>query len=276
VNGYILHALSAYNASAAGNASLLPEGEQSAKKAIELLEAGKPFAPFASKDSAVGWMNYVIAKAKLKNSPEEAIPYFLKAARLDSDLGKTGLLYVDLATAYFEGPRVKQSEEYERLYKDKPATPESNLAAANINQIIDRQIDALARAAALISAPAEKKAIMDALTELYTDRNKSKDGLNELVAGILSKPLPDVPTPLTSLPTPAPTPVTTPTPTGSQPATTSTTSGAANKTGTNTTGTGAGTTPTQSGNKTTTTAKPNPSPTPKPKPRARANHRRRG
>ncbi|MDX6556995.1 MAG: hypothetical protein QOF72_44, partial [Blastocatellia bacterium] len=80
---------------------------------------------------------------------------------------------------------------------------------ANINQIIDRQIDAMARAAALADA-ANKKAIMDALTELYKDRNKSEAGLNELVANVLSKPLPDVPTPLTSLPasTPGSTPAT--------------------------------------------------------------------
>src|SRR5437660_7532172 len=109
ISAYIIIALSGYNATTQGNMSLLPDAEQAARKAMEMIDAGKPVDPFKSKDSAMGWMNYIIAKAKLKNSPEEALPYFLKAARLDNDLKKTPGLYIDLAAAYESGPRAKLS-----------------------------------------------------------------------------------------------------------------------------------------------------------------------
>jgi hypothetical protein len=256
-----------------GDASLLNDSAEFAKKAIAMIEAGKPFAPLTTKDQALAYLNYVVGKANLKSAPADSIPYLLKAARYESDLKKNPQLYLDLAAAYNDGPRAKQSEAY-KIYLDKPETPESKLALANINQIIDRQIDALARAAALASNAADKKSVMEALTEIYKDRNKSEAGLNELVANVLSKPLPDIPTPLTSLPTPMPssTPATSGSP-GKNGGTQTGTTGGAKTTG----ATGA---QTSGQNKTgsasvtgTGTAKPAASPTPSNK-RPRSNHRR--
>jgi len=252
-----------------GDPALLNESADYAKKAITMIEAGKPFAPLASKDQALAYLNYVIGKSVIKNSPTDAIPYLLKAVRYESDLKKNPQVYAELAGAYGEGPIAKLSEEYKAKYTTE--SPESKLALANINQMIDRQIDALARAAALSSDAANKKAVMDVLTGLYTDRNKSPAGLNEMIAGILTKPIPDLPTPLTSLPsTPSSTPATTGSPTSG--ASSNGTNGSANKTGSggatnggqNKTGS-----VTASG---TGTAKPAASPTPIKKPRA--NHRR--
>ena len=254
-----------------GDPSLLNESAEYAKKAIPMVEAGKPFA-VASKDQALAYLNYVVAKSIIKNSPADAIPHLLKAVRYESDLKKNPQVYAELAGAYGEGPIAKLSEEYKAKYTTE--SPESKLALANINQMIDRQIDALARAAALSADAANKKAVMDVLTGLYKDRNKSEAGLNEMIAGILSKPIPDVPTPLTSLPsTPASTPATSGSPTsGAAPTTGAGTTGSANKTGSSGASnagqnkTGAAT---ASG---TGTAKPAASPTPIKKPRS--NHRR--
>ncbi len=256
-----------------GDESLISDAAQYARKAIELVETGKPFAPYDSKDKALAALNYVIAKSLLKASPAEAIPYLIKAAKYDSDLKKNPQVYAELAGAYGEGPIAKLSEEYKAKYTTE--SPESKLALANINQLIDRQIDALARAAALTSDAANKKAVMDVLTGLYTDRNRTPAGLNEMIAGILTKPLPDVPTPLTALPsTPASTPAASGSPTSGAASTTGASSngatGSANKTGSsgasnagqNKTGS-----VTASG-----TAKPAASPTPGKKPRS--NHRR--
>jgi hypothetical protein len=194
--------------------NLLNDSSQYAKKAIELIEAGKPFAPFTTKDQALAYLNNEVAKSMLKSAPADAIPYFLKAARYESDLKKSPQLYADLAGAYGEGPIATQSDEYKKKFTTE--SPESKLAVDNLNQLIDRQIDALARATALSTNPANKKTLNDLLTGLYTDRNKSTTGLDALLAGILSKPVPDYPTPLT-LPTPAATPEATP---GAAPATT--------------------------------------------------------
>ena len=256
-----------------GDPNLLGESAQYAKKAIQLIEAGKPFAPLTSKDQALAYLNYVLAKATVKTDPTAAIPYFVKAAKLESDLKKNPLIYNELAAAYGEGPVAKLSEDYKKFI-GQPESPESKLALANLNQAIDRQIDAFARAAALSTNPTDKKAIMDVLTGLYKDRNQSETGLNELVASILSKPLPDLPTPITSLPTP-----TTPTNPGSQSSTGSTTTatgttkvgntGTGSATGTgSTTGTSAG----SQANKTGSTVKPTATPTPAKKPRT--NYRR--
>jgi hypothetical protein len=199
-----------------GDAAVLNDSSQYAKKAIEMLEAGKPFAPLTSKDQALGYMNYAVGKSLLKSSPADAIPYLLKAAQLESELKKNPNVYVDLAGAYGEGPIAKQSEEYKAKYPTE--TPESKVAFENINQLIDRQIDALARAAALSTNPANKKAIMDLLTGLYKDRHKSDAGLNEMLASVLSKSVPDVPTPVappTPAASPTPAPATTPAPAAS-------------------------------------------------------------
>jgi tetratricopeptide (TPR) repeat protein len=248
-----------------GDPNLLSQSAPYAKKAIELIETGKPFDPLTSKDAALAYLNYVLAKSTVKTDATAAIPHFLKVARLESDLKKNPLVYNELAAAYGEGPVAKLSEAYQK-FVGQPESPESKLALANLNQAIDRQIDAFARAAALSTNPTDKKAVMDVLEGLYKDRNGKPDGLPELVASVLSKPVPDLPTPITSLPTPA-------TPTA--PANSGSQSGA-NPGTTTTTGTGAGNgTGTATGNtasKGTGTAKPAASPTPGKKPRS--NYRR--
>jgi hypothetical protein len=193
-----------------GDESLLNDAAESAKKAIDLVQTGKPFAPYESKDKALAALTYVIARSKLKTSPAEAIPYLIQAAKYDSDLKKNPQVYLDLAAAYNDGPRAKLTEEYKsKIGPNQTETPESKLAFANLSQVLDRQIDAWARAAALADA-ANKTAIMGDLTELYKYTHKTDAGLNELVANVLSKPIPNIPTPLTSLPasTPSSTPAT--------------------------------------------------------------------
>jgi tetratricopeptide (TPR) repeat protein len=186
--------------------SQLNEAVPFAKKAIEMIEAGKPFAPlFTTKDTALAYLSNAVAKANLKTAPADAIPYFLKAAKLESDLKKNPQLYLDLANAYAEGPIAKMSEEYKAKYANQTESPESKLAVDNLNQFIDRQIDALARATALTTNATGKKTLMDLLTGLYQDRNKAATGLDTMLAGILNKPIPDMPAMLT-LPTPAATP----------------------------------------------------------------------
>ena len=235
--------------------NLLNDSSQYAKKGIQLIEVGKPFAPFATKDQALAYLNNEVGKSLLKSAPVDAIPYFLKAARYESNLKKSAQLYADLAGAYGEGPIAKQSEEYKQKFTTE--SPESKLAVDNLNQLIDRQIDALARATALSTNPANKKALNDLLTGLYTDRNKNTTGLDALLAGVLAKPVPDYPTPLT-LPTPAATPEAAPTttPAATTPAVTPTTTPAAKPT----------TTPAKPP---ATPAKPSPSPTPSPTPATR-------
>jgi len=153
----------------------------------------------------LAWLNYSLGYM-VKSNASDAIPYFLKAARLESPLKKTPAPYYFIAEGY-EGLYAKQEADYNRLYKDKPETTESKLAQENINQLIDRTIDAYARAVAASTGSdektqAKKKEWMERLTELYKYRTKTETVPAELVAGALAKPLPDLPQPITTLPTP--------------------------------------------------------------------------
>ena len=187
-----------------GDANVLNESSQYAKKAIALIEAGKPATPY-QKDQALAYLNWNIGKASLSSTPADSIPSLIKAAKPETEVKKNPQLYIDLWTAYENGPRAKLTEDYKaKQGPNGTETPESKLVLENLNQVFDRQIDALARAAALTTNATDKKAVMDNLTGLYKFRNKSETGLNELVASVLSKPMPDVPTPITQLPTTTP------------------------------------------------------------------------
>ena len=202
----------------------------------------------------------------MKTSPTDAIPFFIKAAKYQSDLQKSPVVYNELATAYGEGPLDKLAKEY-KVHADagkSVESPEIKVVVANINQVLDRQIDAFARAAAASTSATDKQEIMKVLAAVYKDRNKKDPAeaeLNTLVASALSKPLPDAPAPITSLPTPAgPAPVGT----GAAPA-----AGAPVSTGTGNNGSAgaASTTTKPAATSTPATTPAKPTATPKPKQR---------
>ena len=244
-NGYLVPPLK--------NPSLNAEALEYAKKALAALDAGKTiedWQPLAGKDVALPYLNYTIGVLTLEKEPANALKNLIKAAQFETPLKKSPYTYAYIAGAYETGAYAKQSEEYKTAYSGKDETPESKLALANINQIIDRMIDGYARAVALAGSDAtyatQKTVWNESLTQWYKYRNNNSDaGLSQMVAGILSKPLPPEPTPLTSLP-PASTPAATPAGAASTNGTTGTTassttpqatapSGTANKTTTTTT-----------------------------------------
>jgi hypothetical protein len=254
-----------------GDSHLLNESVQYAKKAIGLLESGKSTKLYTS-NQALAYLNWTVGKSKLATAPADAIPDLLKAAKLESDVKKKADLYLDLAAAYESGPRAKLSEEYSASLKpDKTETDQSKLILLNLNPVIDNQIDAEARAAALTTDAGKKKEILTDLTSLYKYRNKTATDANvtELVATVLSKPIPDLPAPVTSLPTPTPSP--TPATTGGTNGVTNPSTNAGKPAGdtrtTNTSNTGPSRTGTVTGTSTPGGAsKPTSSPSPK-KPR---------
>ena len=237
-NGYLVGPLN--------NASLSGEALEYAKKALASLEGGKTiddWQPLASKDVAVAYLNYTIGALSLEKDPANALKNLIKAAQFETPLKKSPYTYAYIAGAYETGPYAKQSADYKTMYSGKDETPESKLALANINQIVDRMIDGYARAVALAgsdAAFAQPKVVWnESLTNWYKYRNNNTTtGMDQLVAGILSKPLPPEPTPLTSLPASTP---------AATPANNSGTASAAN------TGT---TAPATNGTKTTTTTPP--------------------
>lgn len=254
--------------------SLLRDSATYAAKAIQLIDSGKPLKAYQH-DQALAYLNWTIGKSKLATAPADAITDLLKVAKIETDAKKNPQLYLDLAAAYEAGPRAKLSNEYTASLKpDKTETDQSKVILENLNHVIDNQIDAMARAAAFTSDAAKKKEIVTDLAALYKYRNKDATdaSVTELVASVASKPIPEPPTPITSLPTT--TPATTP---AGTPATNNGGNGGGAKsvgnnltntsnTAGNKTGTGA-TTGTQTGS-----SKPAASPTPLTK-KPRLNHR---
>lgn len=250
------------------------------KKAIQLIQSGTApdaWTPYSGKDEALAYLNNTIGQLLFQQNPAEALPYLIQAAQLEGKLKKQAITYGYIGDAYQVGLYEKLSADYKAKFEGKDETPESKLALENINQVVDRIIDAYARAVALAgndpATQASKKVWMESLTGLYKYRhNQSETGLPELIASVTSKPLPPLPTRITALP--ASTPSST-TPNSGNPGMSTVPAGStaapAAKTTVSTTVTPGGTKSTTT-TTATTTATTKPATTAKPKPRN--NHRR--
>lgn len=199
---------SGYPAMVAKNDSFNSDSLNYARKAIQLIESGKvpeSWVPYKGKEDTLAYLNNAIGHLTLKSSPAEALSSLIKAAQFDTELKKDPWTYYFIAAAYESGPYAKLSADYKTKFEGKDESPESKLALANIQQVIDRMIDSYARAVALSGTDPKyqvnKKEWLDNLTTWYKYRHNSSDaGLNEMIATVLSKPLPPEPTALTALP----------------------------------------------------------------------------
>ena len=169
-----------------------------AQKAIQLIESGKTpdaWEPFKSREDALASLNFAIGFIDLKPRPEEAIGRFVKVTQIDSDLKKTPSTFYLLAVAYEQGPYKRLSADYTKRFANQPETPESKTAIETLNKVMDRIVDAYARAVALAGTDpqqqAKKAEWTKRLTDLYKFRHENSDaGLAEFIAGVLAKPLP--------------------------------------------------------------------------------------
>jgi hypothetical protein len=186
-----------------------------ARKAIQLLQAGGKldnWTPYSGKDEALGYLNNTVGFLNLEKDPSDALRHFIKAAQLEGKLKTQAVTYGAIGDAYMSGPYEKLSADYNARFKDKDETPESKLALENLNQVIDRIIDAYARAVSLAGSDAglqgRKKIWLDTLTGLYKFRhpNDPDSALTAMIASVTSKPLPPEPTPISTLPTATPSP----------------------------------------------------------------------
>ena len=187
-----------YLAAGARNTTFDKDAIAYAKRAIQLLEAGKvpeAWAPYKGKDEALGYLYSTIGVLQLKPAPNEAIEPLIKSAQLESPLKTLPSTYYYLAQAYQTGPYARLSADYRTRFAEKAETAESKQALDKLGQVIDLMIDAYARAVALVGNDAQnaqnKAAWLGTLTTFYKFRHQDSDaGLTELIAGVVSKPLP--------------------------------------------------------------------------------------
>jgi tetratricopeptide (TPR) repeat protein len=286
---------SGYQATTEGNNNFTGDAGVYGKKALQLIQSGKVpmgfdaqgkevenWAPFKSKNEAVGYLNYALGYFAVKDKKyDEALTHFKTAAQQDNSFTKTEpSTYSNIAFIYTQD-YTRLGDQYKKDFEGKEKTPESEAALARIDQVVDMMIDSYARAVAYNDKsakpdPARKAEWMKTLTEIYKYRHNNSDaGLQEMINGITAKPVPTlgpapVPVPVSTTTTTAPatgTPTTTAPATGSTPATTpATTPTTSQPTATQPTGTRPTTTTPPAGTRPTTTTTAPAGTTPKPRP----------
>jgi hypothetical protein len=172
-----------------------------ARKAIQAIEGGaKPYewAPFKGKDDTLAYLYYAVGFMTLKTDPLATIDALLKAATFESDIKRTPSTYYYLAVAYQSGFYKPLSNAYQATYANKPETPESKAALDKLNVIMDRIIDAYARAIASAGSDPKtepsRKEWLDQLSVYYKFRHDGSDeGMTTFIANSLNQPPPPKP-----------------------------------------------------------------------------------
>lgn len=194
---YVLGTLveAGYDNSVAGNQSLNPETIGYARKALQLLEGGKvsKSEPFTTIPIAHGFLNFALANLIRDQSPIEAVAAYRKAVQTDSPFKNDASAYHRMGIAIIKGEFAQLSNEYNDKYGSKQGSPEQAAMLKRVLLLAEQAIDAYARAVALTSNAGQEEArakILEQLTALYKNFHGSEAGLNELIATVLSKPLP--------------------------------------------------------------------------------------
>ena len=205
------------------NESLNADTLSFARRALQLFEAGKADAVtpeqwkalnLGGKADAIAWLYYTIGFMTYRNTPNDAVPALIKAAQSSTPAVKNeASVYSMLASAYQKAEYKPLADEYEANCAGKDLTEECKARLDRMNLVVDRIIDAYARAVALSKDANQKAALTRQLEEFYKFRNNNQTtGLDALVAGIQSRPL--LLKENQTMPTPAPTSTGTATPSG--------------------------------------------------------------
>jgi hypothetical protein len=192
-----------YLAASAKNETYNADALKYARTAIAAIESGKApteWAPFKGKDDTLAYLNYAVGYLTLKTTPDQSIDSLIKAAQYESDIRKTPSTYYFLAVAYESGPYKTLSAAYQKDFADKPETPQSKAALEKLNVVMDRIIDAYARAInAAGTDPKTEQSRREwtaAMANYYKFRHGGSDaGMTELIASAMQKPLPPNPAP---------------------------------------------------------------------------------
>lgn len=190
-----------YNAEAKGKVtSYRGDATNYAKQAIQLLESGKApdkWEPFKDKDEALAWLNFSLGYMAKESTPKDSAAYFYKTFNFNSSLKNSAATYIYISPYY--------SSEYLKInqaIKTKcEGVPEDNAECKALDEQqdawMDRWADTLARALSIApndpGAAEWRKTLESIFKNRYNlpDDNAAKQAVNEYVAKVQSKPLPD-------------------------------------------------------------------------------------
>ncbi len=250
-----LAALAGEEATMKSNFKYAEDGIRYGKLSIADIEAGKSFVVdkktlyglikpgvynfgFATKEDALGWLNYYIGyiMAVGQKNKAGALPYLYKASQaVGSETSKRsfpydvigGFYFEQLEKAFAENKALIDSQsdtDTEEVRKQKIDAIQANVAMTK--GIAERAIDAFARAHNMEKDPAVKKLLKANVEKAFTVRFGKTDGVDAWMASAIAKPFVNPTTPVTPIIEAAPaatTPATTtPASTTAGPKTTST------------------------------------------------------
>jgi hypothetical protein len=187
---------SGYDNAIAGKPGFVSEAADYARLAIKLLETGKVTKPdpFKNLEVARGFLNFALGWFVKDDQPVEAAAAFEKAVKADGPYRTDPSAYHRLGVSILKGEFAQLSTQYNEKFGGKPSSPEQTAMLNRIQHLVEQTIDAYARAVALSTKPEQQEArtkILAQLTTLYKNfHNNSDAGLDQLIATVLSKPIP--------------------------------------------------------------------------------------
>ncbi len=192
-------ASAAYLATGAGDDAVRADALALARASVSQLETGQQAAdwqPFANAADAGAYFNFVIGDLLVKTAPGEAVAYLRKAALSEGAIRHAPTVYARLAAAYAKSEYEPLAQDFAARFAAKEATPESQAALAKIFPVLDRMIDAYARAVAFSQNDPQYNGTrprwLQELTALYQARHdNATTGLDELLTSVIKQPLPE-------------------------------------------------------------------------------------
>jgi hypothetical protein len=192
-------AYAGYLAAGRGDDSFAAASLEYARRAVRLIESdAKPadWQPFADRSDALGYLHFVIGELTFKDDPAGSAQLFRRSLTFETTLRRTPVIYSRLAAAYVASEYDPLSKDYTARFAGKDPSDESRAALEKINAVVDRVVDAYARAVAFAADDPKyreaKRRWSEELTRFYKFRHEgSAEGLDALVAGVASKPPPE-------------------------------------------------------------------------------------
>ncbi|RMH35700.1 MAG: hypothetical protein D6687_00390 [Acidobacteria bacterium] len=168
-----------------------------ARQTLELFakqKLPKAFDPFKSENEAKAFMNYVIATFLTDTNLKEAANYFYRAIQFDTIIKRSSYPYYAIAF-YYEKLYESEVKDFRAKHGNKLIEDEAmKKDEEKLGKIIDRMIDAYARAVKISQAEAGNTAREEwkrRLTEVYKFRKQTESGLEDLINNVLNTEMPD-------------------------------------------------------------------------------------
>lgn len=172
------------------------ESVKFAKQALSLFEAGKlpkTFEPFKDQAEATALMYYIVGNFLLESDSKEAAQNFYKTVQYESQFKAKSYPYYGVSF-YYEKEYQNSAAAYQAKHGTKTTEDdEMKVAQAKLEKILDRMLDAYARAIKM--GEVEKSSSLDVwkkrFTDIYKFRFQNDTGMSDYLEKTPNTPLPD-------------------------------------------------------------------------------------